>query len=698
ANPATVVVPSLARDHRLIASLARAAGQLWAHGVAIDWSALIPPTTTPYPLPAYPWQRKRHWLPTHSSMQRAKQPTQSAQDFYVVRWEQVSSDSHDLHAQSSGPWLMISDQAMLATELAESIQAEDCEVVLHASLAGDDAAIEALLKQRTWHGIIYYPCLSTTDESCDRQQAQICGDVLCLISALARSESANKPKLWLITTLAQPADGAVLNPQHATLWGLSRSIGQEHPQHWGGIIDLDQQPSAFKQIATIITTQQQPLEVAWRAQQQYRPTLIQESIQLQQPNPSSIQPHATYLITGGLGGLGLACANWLAEIGARSIALIGRKQPNQQTQQQLEQLQTKGINVQFLQADVSVKESVEQVVQQIQASTFPLGGVIHTAGVVDDGLIINQTWENYERVFAPKVLGTWNLHHATKHLKLDWFVLFSSGISLTGAAGQANYAAANAFLDAMAYYRQSQGLPAVSINWGAWAEIGMAARLGTTTTQRLAASGMQALTPAQGIAALATILQTKHAQIGVFQINWAEFAKASSSRSKAPLLKALLQTGSAEATSNQSASRRYLLGLAAYQRTEQFELFIDAQLRKSLRLDDQQPIDPHQGLFTLGFDSLTSLELTNRLSVELGLALPPTLTFDYGTPKILTNYLFERLFGSSATPETPEASPESERKVAIQELSEADLIALLDTEIALLQQTDLERNDHHEFD
>ena len=245
---------------------------------------------------------------------------------------------------------------------------------------------------------------------------------------------------------------------------------------------------------------------------------------LSQPWRQKVSKHlvradSSYWITGGLGGLGLKVAEWLVEIGARSLVLMSRSAPEAASQVVLKKLEERGARLLLFQGDVSCEEDVAKVLQNMEANRLPpLRGLIHSAGVVEDGGVLQQSWERYRRVLAPKVDGGWLLHRATQHLDLDFFVLFSSAASLLGSAGQTNHSAANAYLDALAYYRQSQGLPAVSINWGAWSEVGAA--VGRGVTERIKAQGIGTIAPHQGIEITEELVRRGRPQVGVVPVDW----------------------------------------------------------------------------------------------------------------------------------------------------------------------------------
>ncbi|NER24034.1 MAG: SDR family NAD(P)-dependent oxidoreductase, partial [Symploca sp. SIO1C2] len=202
-----------------------------------------------------------------------------------------------------------------------------------------------------------------------------------------------------------------------------------------------------------------------------------ETITAEMPRQVSVKREGSYLITGGLGALGLRVAQWMVDIGAGHLVLMGRSAPSEAAQQVINQLERAGAQVVVVSGDVSKKQDVVRILAEIDSSYPPLRGVIHGAGVLDDGVLQQMSWERFTRVMAPKVEGAWHLHTLTEHLEIDFFVCFSSMASLLGSPGQGNYAAANGFMDALAHHRRAKGLAGLSINWGPWAEAGMAERL-----------------------------------------------------------------------------------------------------------------------------------------------------------------------------------------------------------------------------
>jgi myxalamid-type polyketide synthase MxaB len=401
--------------------------------------------------------------------------------------------------------------------------------------------------------------------------------------------------------------------------------------------------------------------------------------------PLEIRSEATYLITGGLGGLGLTVARGLAARGARHLVLVGRSSPASQTvQEDLDALRQTGVNVVVMQTDVAQPQQVAHLLQTIEASLPPLRGIVHAAGVLDDGALLQQTWQRFERVMAPKVSGAWNLHRLTSHHPLDFFVMFSSATSILGTAGQGNYAAANAFLDALVFYRRQQGLPAQVINWGPWAKVGMAANLGADDQKRWAAAGYLLIEPELGLQIFEQILAHNRPQVGVFPVSPARFAQAGR-----PLLAGLAgQSQSARAETPVTPSFDLLAELKTVPPAQQIDTlrgYIRKSAAKVLGLSAAHPISPDQALRELGLDSLMAIELRNLLGRALGKALPPTLLFDYPTINLLSKFLMSTVLGpeAAAVPEKTNSTnaPVAEAEPGLDALAQDELVALFDSEM-----------------
>jgi myxalamid-type polyketide synthase MxaB len=392
------------------------------------------------------------------------------------------------------------------------------------------------------------------------------------------------------------------------------------------------------------------------------------------PQQPVIQPDGSYLVAGGWGGLGLKVSRWLVEQGAQHLILTGRNAPSPTAEACIAELRKLGATIQVVQADVADPTEAQRLVNLAavhtapsatvagadQALSPPLRGIIHAAGVLDDGLLRQQTWERFETMMAAKVRGAWNLHQLSQDLPLDFFVCFSSIAAVIGSIGQGSYAAANAFLDALVHYRQQLGLPGLSINWGAWAEVGMAAQLKPINQQRLTQSGMRLIDPHQGVQALGWLLQQNLVQVSVLPIDWAMYRTLFTQ--SFPLLDEI-----APIQRNPSSSEQPPFPLQTGDSTAALQQHIQLQLAKVLGFSSAEAINPQENFADLGMDSLMAVEFRNRLETSLGQAIPQTLPFDYPTVVALTQYLSQH---------SPTFVKDAEKLAASQPNSE-ELIATL---------------------
>ena len=376
----------------------------------------------------------------------------------------------------------------------------------------------------------------------------------------------------------------------------------------------------------------------------------------------------SYLVTGGLGGIGCAVAEWLADHGAGTIVLNGRRDPDPEAEEAIAALRERGVRVEVELADVTDTAAIDAMLERMDAKYPPLGGVIHSVGVLSDAALTNQTWESFEQVLRPKILGAWHLHRATMDRDLDLFILFSSRVGVMGNPGQANHAAANAFLDQLAGHRRAMGLPGQAIAWGAWSDIGEAAEQRERIERRRAALGGRWFTPEQGIKALDRLVRQDATTSVVMSMDWSVFEEAVQDRP--PLLEDMLSSAEDDMPDDSSADGDVLSRLRSAPAAGPEEVlvsFLQAEVQAVLRLPSAP--SPTVGFFDLGMDSLMAVELRNRLNRALSgeYVVSNTAVFDYPDIATLAGHLSEGLgqLGAAADapppaapePATPEPSP-----------------------------------------
>ncbi len=462
-----------------------------------------------------------------------------------------------------------------------------------------------------------------------------CASTLHLVQSLVNMGLSAPPSLCLVTRGAQAVGktSTSLAVEQSPLWGLAKVIHMEHPEFKCMLMDLNPSPhehqvqDLFAQIWSADSPGQALM--AWRHNQLYLAQLVRS--RKHPPQPLNLQENSTYLIVGGLGGIGLHIAQWMVECGARHLVLMGRSGANAHARETLKELEQLGAQIVVACADISQIEQVAKVLAEIKISMPPLRGIIHSAGIYDDRLLRDHEWELFVKVFAPKVTGSWNLHMLTKDIPLDFFVLFSSVASMTGGSGLGNYAAANTFLDTLAHYRQMQGLPALSINWGPWAQVGMAATIGSGREAQWLIQGLEPMQPQQALEALEYLLPQNTAQVGVIPINWSKYLEFFPNINSA-FLESIIDTA-LPITSNQTDANQpgiksksnILQQLQEAEASKHLDLlvtYLQQYVSKVLGFKSSTNLEIQQSLLELGLDSLMAVQLKNWISTDLAVNLP----------------------------------------------------------------------------
>lgn len=341
-----------------------------------------------------------------------------------------------------------------------------------------------------------------------------------------------------------------------------------------------------------------------------------------------VRAEGSYVITGGFGGLGLIISQWLVSKGAHAVALVGRHEPNTQARLVMAELQQQGARVLALVADMSREEEVERMIGTVERELGQVRGVVHAVGELEDATLRRQQWMKFEQVWRGKGAGAWHLYQALREREIDWVILCGSAAGLLGSAGQGNYAAVNGFLDGLARY---WGKQVVSIDWGPWAQVGLAAAQ-ENRGKRLQGEGLESLNPEEGLQALETVLLSGESQVGVLRLE--------TKRLKGWGRKVWEKLG--EGKAGGGTVRKSVLEAPTAERRTMLEQHVREQAGQVLRLDSYR-VDIHTPLHTLGLESLMALELRNRLAASLGLKLPATVIWSYPTIAALAEHLAKEM-------------------------------------------------------
>ncbi|AGC45620.1 polyketide synthase [Myxococcus stipitatus DSM 14675] len=647
---------------------------------------------------------KHKRAPREALMAVLRQDSRDA--IYEVGWQRQALP---VGVPARGRWLLLTEGTGPAEALASKLRESGCRPIRVQPGAsflrhGEDhftidprraedylrLLAEAALPGEPLAGVVHLWALQEgAPQRMDAAHALSCGSVLHLVQALA-SGGPSSARVWLVTRGAR-AVGSGPRPlalEQTPLLGLGVVFSQEHPELCGALVDLDPVTSEGDVLALWreLSATDGERQVAIRDGQRHvaRVRAARDERRAEAPR---LRPDASYLITGGLGGLGLALARGLVDRGARHLVLLGRGAPKPEAWEVIRAMESASVKVAVLQADISKREDVRRALEAAVALA-PLRGVVHAAGVLDDGVLLQQDWERFARVLAPKVEGAWHLHELTQGMELDLFVLYSSASALLGARGQGSYAAANAFLDALAHHRRALGLPALSVNWGPWAEVGMAAALAA----RFRTQGIETFTPVEGLKALWRALAFDKAQLTLMRVDWSRYLSQLPPGAASSLFSELAAREGAATSVDPGASqkvRRQLEAAAPRQRLSILMENVRAEAIKVLGLDPAFPLEPRQRLFETGMDSLMALELRNRLQGVAGAALPSTLVFDYPSVEALATYLLREVLHleEQQTGGVEEAKAEEAALVEkIMDLSPDELAASLDAKLAALME------------
>ncbi|WP_406210732.1 SDR family NAD(P)-dependent oxidoreductase [Kitasatospora sp. NBC_01560] len=727
-----VLVPVLRKDRAEAETALNALSQLHVHGVKVDWTAPAPGTRARrVELPTYAFQRRRFWPPTGAldvltgesptdpletafwaAVERGdlreasavlgiegRAATASLDDLLPVlaSWRRQRRESSTVDGWGyrtswtpvtarpgravTGRWLVVvpqgADEDGWSAALVDGLAARGVRVerLTVAGVDADEVTARLGADQLTAEPPAGVLSLLALDErphpvfpAVPRGLAATAG----LLRALERS--GVRAPLWCVTREAVAADRTdrVSGAAQAQFWGLGRVAALEHPQLWGGLVDLpavlnSRIPAGLADVLAGVGEDQVAVRAAGVLARRLARTPAADT-----PTAAAADgwtaPGGTVLVSGGTGALGAQVAQWLAAAGAEHLLLVGRRGAAAEGVAELEaRLTALGTRVTVATCDLADRAAVARLLSGIPAE-LPLTGVVHAAGLLDDGVLESLTTDRFDSVLRAKAEGARHLHELTRDHDLAMFVLFSSVSGVLGNAGQANYAAANAYLDALAEQRRAEGLVATSVAWGPWAGRGMAAAA-ELPAERTRRSGLLPMAPEPALLALRRAVASGTTSVTVADVDWPSLAAVLTAARPSPLIGDLpevraLRAADRPAEAGAATLRGRLAGLAAAEQGRILVELVREQIARVLGHASPGSIDAKRAFRELGFDSLTAVELRNRLAAVTGLRLPATLLFDHPTAVAVAAHLRAELTGGRGTA-APVAAAGSDEPVAI---------------------------------
>ncbi|MER5790654.1 SDR family NAD(P)-dependent oxidoreductase [Streptomyces sp. NPDC001980] len=670
---------------RFLTSLAEA----YVHGAPVDWAALYEGSgARRTELPTYPFERRRYWLDTS----RAAAPARPGPDTwrYRVTWTpRPDADRAPAPDALPGRWLAVVPEHLAEDPYTAGVAAvpaaygADVRTVAVAA-ADDRAALAGRLRAAAGEGPVagVLSLLALDERPCPGHPAAPGGLVSTVALVQALGDTGLTAPLWLATrgAVAVAAADRLTAAAQSAVWGLGRVVGLEHADRWGGLVDL---PAALDEdtrsrLAAVLAglpadgaadpargTEDQ---VAVRATGVSVRRLTRATRGTRSGAPRAWEPRGTTLVTGGTGALGAHVARRLARRGAGHLLLVGRGGPQAPGADALRrELAELGCRVTIAACDVADRDALAALLATVPQE-HPLTAVVHTAAVLDDDTVAALRPEQIDRVLRPKLAGARHLHELTRTLDLDAFVLFSSVAATLGIPGQGNYAPGNAFLDALAEERRAEGLVATSVAFGPWAGAGMAGLDGVGDL--LARHGLPAMDPEDALTAMERAVTDDETCLTVADVDWDRFFLAFTASRVRPLLHDLPEIRRIRAAAATAAGEPGAAGTGLARRLadageeERGRILLDlvrGHVAAVLGHSGAGAVPAERTFKELGFDSLTGVEIRNRLSAATGLRLPATVVYDHPTPAALVRHLRAELTGSVAAVPGPDRAPRPDR-------------------------------------
>ncbi|MDX3234011.1 SDR family NAD(P)-dependent oxidoreductase, partial [Streptomyces sp. ME19-01-6] len=698
-----VLAPALRSDRGENQTLLAALARLFVSGVEVDWSRAMgwaAGVRGGVQLPTYAFERKRYWLesagpggsgagggegPLWEAVERGDVPRVGAllgvdegaclgtlvpalgawwrgcRDRGVVdgwRYREVWRSAGDGGPGApTGRWLVVAADGADGSPVVAELERSGVRATLHAAAEGG-VEREALAE--------WLRAESESAPEVDGVVLLLAGGgrgagalLLAWFQALGELEVA--ARLWCVTRGAVSVGGGdeVVSPGLGQVWGLGRVAALEAPEVWGGLVDVPEPLDARAARSLVRVVAGPERECAVRASGVFVRRLQRAPLAGAEPG-RQWRPHGTVLITGGTGGLGAHVARWLAGRGPVHLLLLSRRGEAAEGAAGLrDELTGLGARVTVAACDVADRAALARILAGVPEDA-PLTAVVHAAGALDDAVLATLTPERLEAARQAKAVGAWQLHELTHGADLAAFVVFSSAAATFGSAGQGGYAAANAEVDALIRHRRGLGLPGLSVAWGAWAGGGMADA--ASDAGRLRRHGMAAMDPRLALTALGQALEHDETCLTVADIDWRAFVDNAPAAGLDPLIGGIPEAREAwEAAGRGDAEaagtlRARLAGLTADEQRRAVVELVRTHAATVLGHLGPAAVPPERAFRELGFDSLTAVELRNRINAATGLRLPATAVFDYPHPAALARHAWEQLFGVAGTADAPSSA------------------------------------------
>jgi NAD(P)-dependent dehydrogenase (short-subunit alcohol dehydrogenase family)/acyl carrier protein len=632
------------------------------------------------------------------SEQQLKSALTSHQDsLFKVEWLPHKQDASDEFA--ADPTVIGARSLAILGDLAQTDTAAEL-AVNGARYAAFNALLQALDNGVPAPDVVVVPC-GALDESVNSDLIAsthaASGRALTLLQSWLREERLAATRLVFLTTRAVAASEGdhPIDLVQSPIWGLVRTARVEHPDRDFVLLDTDATLASQRILPSLLATlEDAEPELALRAGRLRIPRLARPALSVA-PVQRDLDPDGTVLITGGTGMLGgLLARHLVREHGVKRLLLTSRRgDATTEAQTLRDELEAAGAHVTIAASDAADRPLLARLLANIP-NEHPLTAVIHATGVLDDGLLSSLDYAQLTRVLSSKVDGAVNLHELTKQHNLAWFIMLSSLSGVLGSAGQANYAAANVFLDALAHERRTSGLPALTLDLGYWEQhSNMTAHLAEADLRRLRRAGVRPLASAEGLRLFDQALRQPETALVLASFELAALTKA---KERTPLLRGIARAKHTRRVAAKSASgfKQRLQSLPAAEREAALHELIGSHVIAVLGLS-ANGLDPRRPLQELGLDSLMALELRNRIASATGLRLPPTLLFDYPTVSALTELLKTRLFAVPITA-SPTTASEAEIQSALASIPVARLkeAGLLDALLKLANASGAEDHKH----